>query len=111
MSGSPIATGPAPTPGPTAPAPKTLTCKYCDSCVDGVTVPKQVDPGCPAQTTECTEKACESKGSSILGWICLAIVIIIVILIVIAFLSAILGGGSTGSFFGGLFISQMLFGH
>ena len=30
-----------------------LTCNYCDSCINGVSVPRHVDPGCPLQATMC----------------------------------------------------------
>ena len=31
-----------------------MTCRYCDSCINGVSVPRQVDPGCPTQSTMCS---------------------------------------------------------
>jgi hypothetical protein len=31
-----------------------MTCRYCDYCINGVSVPRQVDPGCPLQETMCS---------------------------------------------------------
>lgn len=49
MSGAPVAPG--------------LTCSYCPTCVNGVTVPAQVDPGCPTSMFTCAfVSGCDSQG-------------------------------------------------
>jgi len=113
MSGSPITTtvSPAPVPVPApapAPGPKPLTCNYCDSCVNGVTVPAQVDPGCPPMMISCVSGACQppvsSSGSSTLSWICLACSIICCLFMLLSTASA----GSSGSLFTGFILGDIL---
>jgi len=48
MSGAPVAPG--------------LTCRYCPTCVNGVSVPAHVDPGCPTSMFTCAcVSGCDSQ--------------------------------------------------
>jgi len=96
-------TGPLSTyPGMNSPAPapaSALVCNYCDSCVNGVTVPAKVDPGCPPNMISCASGACPTTSSgSGLSWFCLACSIVCCLLILLASASSGTGGGLLAGF-------------
>jgi len=106
MSGSPIPPSPSP-------SPKSLTCNYCDSCVNGVTVPKQVDPGCPPVNISCASSACPppSSGSSVMSWICFICSLICCMILFLKAASAAPGASGSGSGFVSGFVAGDILTH